>query len=159
MFRLRTGHDCLDYLYSKFRFGHSEQCPCITSSQTTEHLLQSCPIYELLGIRPDQTPLACKLYGSPEDLRHTVTFIDETGVSSVEREEDLQVLLLLFVCLLLLLLFFCCCCCCCFFTCGGHVNLDCYRFHLCEKGITTQLKKTHFFSINSLHHLRKTYLI
>ena len=49
VFRLRTGHNPLNYhLYSKLRTGHTEQCPCGTGSQTTEHLLQSCPIYEPL---------------------------------------------------------------------------------------------------------------
>ena len=63
--RLRTGHNRLNYhLYSKLRIGHTEQCPCGTGSRTTEHLLQSCPIYEPLrkGIWPDHTPIACKLY-------------------------------------------------------------------------------------------------
>ena len=49
VFRLRTGHNRLSYhLYSKLRIGHTEQCPCGTGIQTTEHLLQSCPIYEPL---------------------------------------------------------------------------------------------------------------
>ena len=84
VFRLRTGHNRISYhLYSKLRIGHTEQCPCGTGSQTTEHLLQSCPIYEPLrkGIWPDHTPIARKLYGSLRDLRCTVTFINETGVS------------------------------------------------------------------------------
>ena len=39
VFRLRTGHNCLSYhLYSKLHIGHTEQCPCGTGSQTTEHL-------------------------------------------------------------------------------------------------------------------------
>ena len=83
-FRLRTGHSSLKYhLYSKLRIGHTEQCPCGTGSQTTEHLLQSCPAYEPLrkGIWPDHTPVARKLYGSLRDLRCTATFIEETGVS------------------------------------------------------------------------------
>ena len=52
-------------------------------SQTTEHLLQSCPIYEPLrkGIWPDHTPVARKLYGSLGDLRCTDIFIEETGVT------------------------------------------------------------------------------
>ena len=42
-FRFRTGHNGLNYhLYSKFRIGHIEQCPCGTGSQTTEHLLLFC---------------------------------------------------------------------------------------------------------------------
>ena len=79
-----TGHNRLNYhLYSKLRIGHTEQCPCGTGSQTTEHLLQSCPIYEPLrkGIWPDHTPVARKLCGSLRDLRCTATFIEETGVS------------------------------------------------------------------------------
>ena len=84
VFRLRTGHNRLNYhLYSKLRIGHTEQCPCGTGSQTTEHLLQFCPTYEPLrkGIWPDHTPVARKLYGSLRDLRCTATFIRETGVS------------------------------------------------------------------------------
>ena len=84
VFRLRTGHNRLNYhLYSKLRIGHTEQCPCVTGSQATEHLLQFCPTYEPLrkGIWPDHTPVARKLYGSLRDLRCTATFIGETGIS------------------------------------------------------------------------------
>ena len=84
VFRLRTGHNHLNYhLYSKLSISYTEQCPCGTGSQTTEHLLQSCPIYEPLrkGIWPDHTPVARKLYGSLRDLRCTATLIEETGVS------------------------------------------------------------------------------
>ena len=82
VFRLRTGHSLNYHLYSKLRIGHTEQCPCGTGSQTTEHLLQSCPTYEPLrkGFWPDHTPVARKLYGSLRDLRCTATFIGETGV-------------------------------------------------------------------------------
>ena len=49
VFRLRTGHNRLNcHLYSNLHIGHTEQCPCCTGSQTTEHLLQSCPIYKRL---------------------------------------------------------------------------------------------------------------
>ena len=50
----------------KLSICHTEQCTCGTGSQTTEQLLQSCPLYELLrkGIWPDHTPLARKFYGS-----------------------------------------------------------------------------------------------
>ena len=84
VFRLRTGHNRLNYhLYSKLRIGYTEQCPCGAGSQTTEHLLQSCPIYEPLrkGIWPDHTPVARKLCEGIRDLRCTATFIEEIGVS------------------------------------------------------------------------------
>ena len=66
------------------------EVPCGTGSQTTEHLLQSCLLYEPLrkGIWPDYTPVARKLYGSLGDLRCTATFIEETGVSIWWTEED-----------------------------------------------------------------------
>ena len=95
VFTLRTGHNRLNYnLYSKFRIGHTEQCPCGTGSQTTEHLLQSCPIYEPLrkGIWPDHTPMTRKLYRSLRDLRCTATFIEETGVSIWRRRRRLGAL-------------------------------------------------------------------
>ena len=84
VFRLRTGHNRLnDHLCSKPRIGHTEQCPCGTGCQTTEHMLQSCPIYESLrkGIWPDHTPVTRKLYGSLRDRRCTATFVEETGAS------------------------------------------------------------------------------
>ena len=83
IFRLRTGHNRLKHhLFTKLRIGSSEQCPCGTGSQTTEHLLQSCPQHGALRDRiwPTPTRVAQKLYGSLEDLRRTSTFIVETGV-------------------------------------------------------------------------------
>ena len=84
IFRLRTGHNRLNHhMFNKLRIGQTEQCPCKTGSQTTEHLLQSCPLHEVLRTRtwPDPIPVTRKLYGSLEDLRRTATFTAETGVS------------------------------------------------------------------------------
>ena len=84
IFRLRTGHNRLKHhLHSTFRIGDSEQCSCGTGSQTTEHLLQSCPLHQALRDRtwPEPTPLARKLYGGLEDLRRTTTFIEESEES------------------------------------------------------------------------------
>ena len=79
VFRPKTGHNPLSYhLHSKLSISHTEQCPCGTGSQTTKHLLQSCPQEGNLA-RPH--PEARKLYGNLEDLRHTAIFIEETGVS------------------------------------------------------------------------------
>ena len=82
VYKLRTGHDRLNHhLYSKLRIGHTEQCPCGTGSQTTDHLLQSCPLLLRKGIWPDHTPVARKLNGSLVDLRCTATLIEESQVS------------------------------------------------------------------------------
>ena len=58
VFVLRTGHKRLNQ--SKPLIGHTEQCPCGTGSETSEHLLRSCPLYKPLrkGIWPYHTPVA-----------------------------------------------------------------------------------------------------
>ena len=84
IFRLRTGHNRLKHhLFTKFHIGESEQCPCKTGSQTTEHLLQSCPLYRAQRDRtwPEPTPVAQKLFGDLGDLRRTAAFIEETEMS------------------------------------------------------------------------------
>ena len=84
IFRLRTGHNRLNHhLYTKFRIGQTEQCPFRTGSQTTEHLLQSCPLHEALRKRklPDHKAMTQKLYGCLADLQQTVAFTVETGLS------------------------------------------------------------------------------
>ena len=84
MILIWIGHNRLHHhLHSKLWISHKEQCPCGTGSQTTKHLLQSCPIYEPFkkGIWQDHTPVARKLYSSLVDLRCTATSIEETGVS------------------------------------------------------------------------------
>ena len=84
IFRLRTGHNRLNHhMYNKLRIGTTEQCPCGSGKQTTEHILQKCHLYNApRGLFwPNQTILEKKLYGSLEDLQKTVAFIDETGVS------------------------------------------------------------------------------
>ena len=47
IFRLRTKHNRLrHHLFHKFRIGETDQCPCGTGSQTTEHILQTCPLLD-----------------------------------------------------------------------------------------------------------------
>ena len=82
--RLRTGHNRLNHhLYTKLRIGQSDQCPCQTSSMTTTHILQECPVHENLRQRtwPEVTPVRRKLYGGLEDLQRTAAFVMEAGLS------------------------------------------------------------------------------
>ena len=83
IFRLRTGHNRLQYhLFNKFKVGETDLCSCTTDSQTVEHILQSCPLYEELRHRhwpePDQATVAQKLFGSLEDLRRTTAFVEDS---------------------------------------------------------------------------------
>ena len=83
IFRLRTNHNRLKYhLYHKFRIGESDQCPCGTASQTSLHILQSCPLLETQRNRfwPNPVSETRKLYGSLEDLQRTATFISDAGI-------------------------------------------------------------------------------
>ena len=63
--------------------GLVQQWPCGSDSQTTEYLLQSCPLFEALirGIWLHYTPVIHKLYGSLKDLQWTATFIADPGAS------------------------------------------------------------------------------
>ena len=51
---------------------------------TPDHILQACLNFNDLRARtwPTVTTLQTKLYGSPEDLRKTAAFVQETGVDS-----------------------------------------------------------------------------
>ncbi|KAK7116490.1 hypothetical protein V1264_002161 [Littorina saxatilis] len=71
------------HLFTKFRIGQSDQCPCQTGSMTTEHLLQTCPLHDGLRsqIWAEATTVQGKLYSSLDDLQRTATFARRTGVS------------------------------------------------------------------------------
>ena len=83
LFRLRTGHNRLNHHLNKLKICSSDQCPCGTGAQTTDHVLQSCPLYEALRLQiwPDEVPVSRKLHGTLEELRRTATFIDGAGLS------------------------------------------------------------------------------
>ena len=95
VFRLRTGHNRLNnHLYFKLHIGHTEQCPCGTGSQTTEHLLQFCPTYEPLrkGIWPDHSPVARKLYGSLGDWSFHLTKEKKKKMKKKEEEDAMSLI-------------------------------------------------------------------
>ena len=85
IFRLRTGHNRLrSHLYNKFKIGDSDLCPCLTDSQTVEHVLQSCPLLEELRQKywpgPSRMSVARKLSGCLEDLRTTAAFVEDSSL-------------------------------------------------------------------------------
>ena len=70
-------------MYSKFKVGVSEMCPCNADIMTAEHLLQHCQLYDALrrDMRPEPKPLRDKLYSGPEELKWTAAFVKATGIS------------------------------------------------------------------------------
>ena len=93
VFRPRAGHNYLNYhLYSKLRIGHAEQWPCGTVSQTTEHLLQFCPLDELLSkgmweITPPWSTSSTASWGTYDVLPPSSKRLE---FPSDKREEQLQ---------------------------------------------------------------------
>ena len=84
IFRLRTKHNRLrHHLFHKFRIGQSDQCPCGTGSQTTEHILQMCPLLDTRRreVWPNPVPETVKLYGALRDLQRTAYYISNAGVA------------------------------------------------------------------------------
>ena len=84
IFRLRTGHNKLRcHLYSKFKIGETDQCPCGENVQDTEHILQSCSLYKTQRekIWPTPEEVTQKLYGTLDDLRRTAAFIIDARLS------------------------------------------------------------------------------
>ena len=82
IFRLRTGHcRLLGHLY-RLEVSHSDECPCGTSTQTPEHVLQSCPLFNDARNETwnEEVDLNEKLWGPIESLRKTTDFITKTGL-------------------------------------------------------------------------------
>lgn len=84
IFRLRTKHNRLrHHLFHKFRIGQTDQCPCGTGSQTTEHILQTCPLLDTSRkeVWPEPVSETQKLYGTLRDLQRTAYYISDAGVA------------------------------------------------------------------------------
>ena len=84
MFRLRTGHNRLNaHMYSKFKVGNSEMCPCNAHITTAGKLLQHWQLCDALGrdMWPEPKPLRDKLYDNLEELRRPVAFVRATSIS------------------------------------------------------------------------------
>ena len=82
--RLRTGHNRLNsHMYKTMKLVQSPLCTCRTGDQIADHILQDCPTFTNLRtqIWPDGISLHQQLHGTTEDLRRTVGFIQQTGLS------------------------------------------------------------------------------
>ena len=77
------------HLFTRFRIGQSEFCPCQTGSMTTEHLLKACPLHNNLRRQfwPVETQVVRKLFSSLDNLQHTPAFVQRAEVSIWMTEE------------------------------------------------------------------------
>ena len=80
--RLRTGHNRLNsHVPSKLKLAPSPTCPCGQEDQTTEHILQRCPLHEATrkDVWPVSTLLMTKLYSCKQELEKTTSFISRVA--------------------------------------------------------------------------------
>ena len=77
IFRLRTGHcQLLSHHLHTLKISHSDKCPCGTGPQTPNHILQSCPTFDVLRRQTLPSPVDThrKLWGPVETQRQTADF-------------------------------------------------------------------------------------
>ena len=82
IFRLRTGHNKLKaHLFNMLNIGNTAMCDCSMEEETTNHILQDCPLYreERCKFWPQATPAHDKLFGDVAQLEATVQFVQECG--------------------------------------------------------------------------------
>ena len=76
LFRLRTGHSRLLSHMHRLKISHTDECPCGTGIQTTEHVLRECPTFNTLRQETWNNDVSHqeKLYGPAAELRRTARF-------------------------------------------------------------------------------------
>ena len=82
--RLCPRHNRLNsHMHRKLKLAPSPTCPCGQEEQTTEHVLQRCPLYKATreDVWPVSTPLTTKLYGCKQELEKTTSFISRTALT------------------------------------------------------------------------------
>ena len=81
--RLCTGHIRLNsHTHGKLKLASSPTCPCGQADQTTEHVLQRCPLHKStrVNVWPVNAPPTAKLYGCKQELEKTTSFISRAAL-------------------------------------------------------------------------------
>ena len=70
------------YMHSKLKLVSSPTFPCGQEDQTTEHVLQRCPLHKARreDVWPVSTSLTYKLYGCKQELEKTTSFISRAAL-------------------------------------------------------------------------------
>ena len=81
IFRLRTGHCDLNKHMKRNILVDTVSCPCGAEEHTPQHILQGCTQLEELRQKTWSaiTPIDHKLWGTADQLRNTVQFINASG--------------------------------------------------------------------------------
>ena len=78
--------------HGKLKQASSPTCPCGQEDQTTEHVLQRCPLHKVTreDVWPVSTPLTTKLYGCKQEIEET-SFISRASLivqpANAKKEE------------------------------------------------------------------------
>jgi hypothetical protein len=83
IFCLRTGHCRLRAHLKWMNQMESARCACQEADQTPEHVLLDCPLWmtQRYLAWPEGATLAKQLWGSADDLKRTVNFIENVGIN------------------------------------------------------------------------------
>ena len=82
LLQCRTGHGYMGEYYQRFVSSANPACPCGETTQTQEHIIQSCPTYE--GYRTilrqaSQTLYLPDLLGTKDGIQATASFLEKSG--------------------------------------------------------------------------------
>ena len=78
------------HMHSKLKLAFSLTCPCGQEDQTTEHVLQRCPLDKATreDVWPVSTSLTTKLYGCKQELEKTPSGLDRVVCECQEEAEE-----------------------------------------------------------------------
>ena len=82
LLQCRTGHGYIGEYYQKFVPSADPTCPCGETTQTREHIIQYCPIYERFRTilhQASQTLYLPDLLGTKEGIQAMASFLEKSG--------------------------------------------------------------------------------
>ena len=81
--RLGARHNRLNcHMHCKLKLASSPTCLCGQEDQSTEHVLQRCPLHKFAraDVWPVSTPLTTRLYGCKQELEKMASFISRAAL-------------------------------------------------------------------------------
>ena len=100
-------------MHGKLKLASSPTCPCGQEDQTTEHVLQRCPLHKATrDVWPVSTSPATKLYGCKQELEKTASFTSRAALivwpaNAKQKKKKKKIQLLVYLCRNQSFFFFC----------------------------------------------------